>query len=198
MMEDSQLWGLTQQLLNRSMSSILNVEIKANCPNADEIEQSLLQEKAVFKGSDHQVDTYFQVPDGRLKLRQGNIENSLIFYVRKEVVGIKTSNVELVILDAEQAESMLNLLSASHVTLVQVRKIRKIFFIDNVKFHIDEVEELGSFIEIEAINFQNQNEEELREQCMHYLQAFELKEKDCLDASYSDLILRKASNLKDT
>ena len=126
--------------------------------------------------------------EGKLKLRQGNIENSLIFYNRKEVVGLKTSHVELVILECLQAESMFNLLSASHTTLVQVNKLRKIYFVDNVKFHIDTVNNLGSFVEIEAINFQNQNEEELSSQCKYFLDLIGLKEEDCIDSSYSDLI----------
>jgi adenylate cyclase class IV len=53
----------------------LNVEIKARCVNADFIRKYLLSENADFKGVDEQTDTYFNVPNGRLKLREGNIEN---------------------------------------------------------------------------------------------------------------------------
>ena len=41
------------------------------------------------------MDTYFGVPEGRLKLRQGNIENSLIAYRRPNQAGPKTSDVTL-------------------------------------------------------------------------------------------------------
>ncbi|MBS1562896.1 MAG: adenylate cyclase, partial [Bacteroidetes bacterium] len=58
------------------MSSI-NIEIKARTTRTDEIRQLLLGEGAEFRGTDHQTDTYFNVPKGRLKLRQGNIENNL-------------------------------------------------------------------------------------------------------------------------
>lgn len=170
------------------MSSILNIEIKAPCNNPDKIRKILQSKNAEFKGIDHQIDTYFIVPEGRLKLRQGNIENSLIFYKREERKGIKTSNVELVKLDSKQAQSTKNLLSLSNGIFKIVDKKREIYFIDNVKFHLDKIESLGTFVEIEAINFQGQSKETLTEQCAYYLQLFGIDSTDCIDASYSDLV----------
>ena len=46
-----------------------NVEIKAHCAALKPLEQILLAQGADYKGLDHQIDTYFQVPNGRLKLR---------------------------------------------------------------------------------------------------------------------------------
>ena len=57
-----------------------NVEIKARCAQPDQIHQILKAQNARFVGIDHQIDTYFNVAEGRLKLREGNIENQLIFY----------------------------------------------------------------------------------------------------------------------
>ena len=57
----------------------LNVEIKARCNNPAAIRSYLNQNKAHFKGADEQADTYFSVSNGRLKLREGNIENNLIY-----------------------------------------------------------------------------------------------------------------------
>ena len=57
-----------------------NIEIKACCAAPEEIREVLAEQGADFKGIDHQTDIYYKVPKGRLKLRQGNIENSLIFY----------------------------------------------------------------------------------------------------------------------
>ena len=56
----------------------LNIEIKAKCQVPEKIHQILRKKEAEFKGIDHQIDTYFNVNDGRLKLREGNIENHLI------------------------------------------------------------------------------------------------------------------------
>ena len=60
----------------------INIEIKARCFHPQKVEAFLRSHHALFIGLDHQKDTYFNVPSGRLKLRQGNIENSLIFYDR--------------------------------------------------------------------------------------------------------------------
>ena len=74
---------------------LINVEIKAKCPNPESVRTALRRRNARFAGMDHQVDTYFRVPQGRLKLRQGNIENNLIAYRRPEHSGPKTSDVAL-------------------------------------------------------------------------------------------------------
>lgn len=73
----------------------LIVEIKAKSNNQDRIREILKSKKADFKGIDHQIDTYFNVKYGRLKLREGRIENSLIFYDRENKPDPKQSNVTL-------------------------------------------------------------------------------------------------------
>ena len=60
--------------------SILNIEFKARAKDIAALEILLLQHNPSFIGEDHQIDTYFNVQVGRLKLREGNIENALIHY----------------------------------------------------------------------------------------------------------------------
>ena len=55
--------------------NIKNFEFKAKVDNLEEYENKLLKLNPFFKGTDHQIDTYFNVSKGRLKLREGNIEN---------------------------------------------------------------------------------------------------------------------------
>jgi adenylate cyclase class 2 len=72
-----------------------------------------------------------------------------------------------------------------------VRKKREIYYIDNVKFHIDEVPGLGSFIEIEAGNIlANKTEAELLNQCNFYLKEFGIQEEDLVAESYSDVLMK--------
>ena len=72
-----------------------------------------------------------------------------------------------------------------------VRKRREIYYIDNVKFHIDDVPGLGSFIEIEAGNIlANKTEAELLDQCNFYLKEFGIKEEDLIAESYSDMLMK--------
>lgn len=170
--------------------SFLNVEIKARCKDAQKIRNYLSENSADFKGTDEQIDTYFNVSNGRLKLRQGKIENNLIFYERNNQAGPKSSNFNLV--KIEEAKELKEVLAKSIGIKVVVKKKREIYYIGNVKFHIDEVPELGSFVEIEAGNIQaNLNREQLKEQCDFYMQVFEIKEEDLVEVSYSDMLLER-------
>ena len=53
-----------------------NIEIKARCNDLEAIQKILTSGNAEFKGTDRQIDSYFKVNSGRLKLREGNIENA--------------------------------------------------------------------------------------------------------------------------
>ena len=172
--------------------SHLNIEIKARLRNAREqaafIRNYLLGEGAEFKGTDEQTDTYFQVPRGRLKLREGRIENNLIYYERPDGEGPKASDFTLVAVDDPAA--LKQILSRTLGIRIVVKKIREIYYLGNVKFHIDEVPGLGHFTEIEAGNLlEDKSPETLRSQCDFYMEAFQIRAEDLVAVSYSDLML---------
>ena len=168
----------------------VNIEIKARSDNQDEIRRILKSKNADFKGIDHQIDTYFNVNFGRLKLREGNIENHLIHYQREDKEWPKQSDVTL--FKSDPKSSLKEILTKALGILVVVDKKREIYFIDNVKFHIDVVEHLGTFVEIEAIdNDGNIGKKKLLEQCQLYLDVFKIPQKDLISVSYSDLLLKK-------
>ncbi|MGH7801150.1 MAG: class IV adenylate cyclase [Thermodesulfobacteriota bacterium] len=129
---------------------MINIEIKAKCSNHEIIRNKLKQRNAYYKGIDHQVDTYFKVNSGRLKLREGDIEYGLIFYDREEKKGPKQSNI--IICKPDRNSLIKEILTQALGILVVVDKKREIYFIDNVKFHLDNVKSLGTFVEIEAID----------------------------------------------
>jgi len=173
-----------------SMHRII-IEIKARCENPEEIRALLDDQQADFRGVDKQTDTYFKVKKGRLKLREGNIENALIHYKRPNQAGPKKSEVTLFQTKTNSGLKEI-LLNALEVAVV-VRKKRSIYFIENVKFHVDVIEELGSFVEIEAIDSDGSiGEEALRKQCQSYLDLFKIKEEDLIEVSYSDMLLEKS------
>jgi predicted adenylyl cyclase CyaB len=166
----------------------LNVEIKAKFDNPDRMRNYLKANGAVFKGVDEQTDTYFNVPNGRLKLREGNIENNLIYYERNNQAGPKDSKFHL--LKVEDAAGLKEVLTKSNGIKVVVKKRRDIYYIANVKFHIDEVPGLGSFAEIEAGNvLADLTKQQLTEQCEFYLKELGIKPEDLIDNSYSDMLL---------
>ncbi len=167
--------------------SHINIEIKAKSKNPENIRKILKQKRARFIGTDHQIDTYFKVDNGRLKLREGKIENFLIFYQRENKKGPKQSNV---ILYKTMPKSPLKKVLTSSLGIFKiVDKKREIYFIENVKFHIDKVKNLGSFIEIEAIDKTGEiGKEKLLKQCNQYLKLFNVSQPDLISKSYSDLL----------
>ena len=168
----------------------LNVEIKARCPDPERVRAILRQHGAEYKGLDHQVDTYFNVPRGRLKLREGDIENALIFYERSNQEGPKDSRV--VLYSNQPGSNLKDALLGACGALVVVDKQRHIYFIDNVKFHVDLVESLGSFCEIEAIDKTGEiGKSQLRQQCDRYMGALGIQQTDLISCSYSDLLLQQ-------
>jgi len=172
----------------------LNVEIKAICHNAEVVRQWLLNHQAEFRGVDHQTDTYFKVKTGRLKLREGNIENNLIYYVRDNEAGPKNSHFELI--SIADPKTLKQILTTAIGILVVVEKKREIYYLENVKFHIDEVPALGSFVEIEAGNLLAElSEQQLRQQCDYYLHAFGINKKDLIAHSYSDMLIGLETHL---
>jgi adenylate cyclase, class 2 len=167
---------------------VLNVELKARCNHLDIIRTKLTRWGAQFFGIDQQTDTYFKTSQGRLKLREGNIEYALIYYERNNQADPKPSSVILYEMKAGD-DSLKELLSLLLGVDGEVNKTREIYYIDNVKFHLDQVHQLGTFIEIEAADEESvYDKETLTEQCTVYSQALEITPSALVSESYLDLL----------
>ncbi|GAA4742221.1 class IV adenylate cyclase [Flavisolibacter ginsenosidimutans] len=172
----------------------INFEFKARLRDIAAAEKILLQQKPLFVGEDHQTDTYFNVANGRLKLREGTIEHALIFYERTNTAAAKQSNVMLY--QHKPDEALKQILAQSLGVKAVVDKRRKIYFINNVKFHFDNVEGLGQFVEVEAIDKDGSiGLDKLKEQCLHYQNLLNVTADDFMAGSYSDMLLAKKSSL---
>ncbi len=164
------------------------IEFKAKVQNLQEAEALLQSLHPIFKGEDEQTDTYFNVNTGRLKLREGAIENALIWYERPDEAGSKESQVLLH--KHPRDEALKEILVKLHGVKVVVQKKRRIYFIENVKFHFDEVEGLGKFMEVEAIDETGElGLKKIQQQCDHYAELFKISSADYIAVSYSDLLL---------
>lgn len=166
------------------------VEIKARTSGPDLVREHLIANGAVLQGRDHQVDHYFRVPDGRLKLRLGTIERSLIFYQRPDQAGPKDSKVSLCRLEDVSGDASAQLLDVLTTALGEwnrVDKQREIYWADNVKLHLDEVAGLGTFVEIEAIGDTADQHEALEKQCRAWMNKLDIADNDLIEGSYSDM-----------
>ncbi len=166
---------------------VKNVEFKARVNSTDDLERRLKELNPTFKGEDHQIDTYFKVKDGRLKLREGTIENALIHYHRPNTATAKQSDV---ILYKHYPDKALKAILTLHLGIKSiVEKRRRIYFVDNVKLHFDQVVGLGCFAEVEAIDTAGKHSTKtLQRQCDHYFDFFGFDRKDLVGDSYGEMI----------
>ena len=168
---------------------LLNFEFKARLNNEQQVRAALKRLDARFIGTDHQIDTYFRVPSGRLKVREGRLENALIFYRRANARRARQASVEMMLLP--RRNSLRAILARSLGTLAVVDKRREIYFVKNVKIHLDRVHRLGKFLEVEAIS-RGGDVKKIRSQASQFQELFGITAKDIVAESYSDLILAKS------
>jgi homotetrameric cytidine deaminase len=129
----------------------VNVELKAFDRDPDATVARCLAFGAVDAGVLAQQDTYFVARRGRLKLRveEGALGGELIAYQRDDVRDPVESGYLLAPVAAP--EELAEALDAALGTLVVVAKRRRLFLWEGVRIHLDEVKDLGSFVELEAV-----------------------------------------------
>ncbi len=163
-----------------------DITIKARCLSTADAEAILQQHNAEYKGLDVQTDTFYDVDFGKLKLRKGTIENVLIHYNRVWVGGAKQTEVMMYL--KNPGDETMKAVCGDLEVISELRKMRKIYFIDNVKFHLDQVEGHGQFIEIEAIDLDGSiGTETLKQQCDYYKDLLQIEDDDLINDSYIDL-----------
>jgi predicted adenylyl cyclase CyaB len=117
----------------------------------------------------------------------------LIYYDRINTAGTKQSDI--ILYQHKPDKSLKDILVKTLGIKVVVDKKRKIYFIDNVKFHFDVVAGLGTFVEVEAIDSDGSiGVEKLQQQCNHYASFFNIAPADYIAFSYSDMLIEAAGN----
>jgi len=163
---------------------LVNFEFKAHLKDEALIRAVLKRLRARYIGRDRQIDTYFKVPRGRLKVREGKIENALIFYERSNSPRARRAKIEMMLLP--RRNSVKQVLARALGTRVVVEKRREIYFVGNLKIHLDRVRGLGRFVEVEAIS-RTGDLEKAREQALKFQKLFGIKRADIIGKSYSEL-----------
>ncbi|MCW4052261.1 MAG: class IV adenylate cyclase [Candidatus Bathyarchaeota archaeon] len=138
---------------NRSLH-IEILEFKARIPNATalaSVRDKLVRANACKRGVFRQVDTYFEVPIGRLKLREvdGQSEAELIFYQRENRYEPRVSSVIVLEIARSVRPRLKQVLKKILKTKAVVDKIREIYQHEAIEIHLDNVENLGFFVEFE-------------------------------------------------
>lgn len=135
------------------MSAQRNVELKARDPDPSATLAAALAHGAVEAGVLQQRDTYFRAGAGRLKLRQQRGDHGtqaeLIAYERADAASARTSTYRVV--PVAEPEALRDALAAALGVVVVVAKRRRLLRWRDVRIHLDEVEGLGSWVELEAV-----------------------------------------------
>lgn len=166
----------------------VNFEFKARLRDEGAVRRVLKRLRARYLGEDNQIDTYFKVARGRLKVREGKIENALIFYKRANASRARRSTVEMTLLP--RRNSVKKILSRVLETLAVVDKRREIYFAGSVKIHLDRVYGLGKFVEVEAIS-RSGSIARARRLASRFRKLFRIPTADIVAKSYSDLVMQK-------
>ena len=191
-----------------------NLELKARYADLARGEQIAQSIGATFGGDLHQLDTYFYVPHGRLKLREitplpprggGVGGGELIFYQRPEDAPTRWSDYFTA--PVSPTESMRDVLTRALGVRQQIEKTRRLYLYRGARIHLDRVTHVGNFIEFEVpISPPPQplsqfgrgvggegDEMQARALMRELMQAFGLNDTDAITASYSEL-LEETSN----
>ena len=165
-----------------------NVEIKARVANQGAIRR---RAEALADGPAEllvQEDTFFACPEGRLKLRRfGDGNGELIFYRRDDTAGPRES--EFFKAPVSDPDALCETLGAALGVLGQVRKRRELHLVGQTRIHLDEVEGLGWFLELEVVLQEDQAPAEGERIANELMAALGITRADLVDVAYVDLIL---------
>ena len=170
-----------------------NVEIKAR---VDSVETLLPLARALSNGDPpqliHQDDTFFDAPHGRLKLRVfGDGSGELIHYQRADADGPKRS--DYILSPAPEPESLREALTRGLGLLGRVRKQRILLLVGATRIHLDRVEGLGDFLELEVCLQDSQTEAEGSAIAQGLMTALQIAPSQLVSGAYLDLLRTAAS-----
>jgi len=173
-----------------------NIEIKARA--TDFQRQTSLAEQLGDREAEQlfQEDTFFCVPYSRLKLREfGDGSGELIQYEREYSFEPVESHYILCPIDnpATLKEALTKALGVRAV----VRKKRTVHFVGQTRVHLDEVENLGLFIELEVVLGQGDTAEYGAAMARDLMRKLEIRRQDLIEAAYVDLLEGKNTQQDD-
>ncbi len=167
-----------------------NIEIKARCPNLKKAESIVRDMNLPFMGKESQIDTFYNVPVGRLKLRKTQNGARLIPYFRDDAKGPRQSNYALLEI-TDDVNQLSNILKKMFGIRATVDKTRKIYLYENVRIHLDKVTQLGEFIELEGVVSIVEEHAATLEKVEMLMELLEIKQDDLIIQAYVDMLPNK-------
>jgi predicted adenylyl cyclase CyaB len=167
-----------------------NIELKARLRDRAAAVAACEAIGAQSHGDIHQIDTYFRVPEGRLKLRAATPGRAeLIFYRRPDIAGAKGCDYLL----EPMRPAAVEILGEALGILATVAKTRTLYRWENVRIHLDRVTGLGDFLEFEAVMPEGDADDSGYAKLDHLGKALGIAREDTLEFSYLEMILQSTS-----
>jgi predicted adenylyl cyclase CyaB len=171
-----------------------NVEIKARVPDLEPI-AAVLRGRSGTPTRLSQCDTFFRCASGRLKLREETDAAELIFYRREITPHAKESRYWRSPIPDPVAQK--SLLEAAYGIEGVVKKSRLLFLIGQTRVHLDVVEDLGSFVELEVVLTAHQTVSEGTQIAEQIMRELGIRPEDLVGEAYVELLqARQAKQAK--
>jgi adenylate cyclase class 2 len=164
----------------------VNLELKIRLDDPDSVLRRVKKINAEFRGELNQVDVYYKIRTGLLKLRLENGTQTLIKYLRNEKPGERWSDFHLISLEENDARKFLTSI-LDEETVIEKRRL--LYLYDNTRIHIDTVTKLGSFLEFETLVVSGKEDAKKRFDTL--LELLSIKKTDEIRKSYRDMMLEK-------
>lgn len=166
-----------------------NIELKIRMDNFKKVIFLLHKIKAFDIGEIIQCDTYYNHSDGRLKIREiNNRDAEVIFYQRPDIEKSKISKYEITPIIFSQLDNFKNDLKSKYGEEVVVFKKRQLWIYKNTRIHLDSVDYLGNFLELETIVGDRKIQKAMREH-KDIIDLLKLSEYEKINTSYSNLLM---------
>jgi len=167
-----------------------NIEIKARISNIEVAREKI--EKLDIKETSEiiQEDTFYKTDMGRLKLRTFlQHKGELIYYLRNDSAGPKRS--DYLVYKTDDPVSLKQVLATSLEIRGVIKKKRLLYIMGNTRIHLDEVENLGSFLELEVALNSGQKVNEGIAIANNLMKKLGVSKKDLIDKAYIDLLEKR-------
>lgn len=168
-----------------------NIEIKARLADID---ATLALARPLADGAPQliaQDDTFFNATHGRLKLRAfDDGRGELIYYERPDQAGPKTSFY--VLSPTASPDTLREALTLAHGQIGRVRKLRTLLLAGRTRIHLDCVEGLGDFMELEVVLTDDETLEAGVAEAHALMARLGIAADQLIDVAYLDLLLAKA------
>jgi predicted adenylyl cyclase CyaB len=164
-----------------------NIEIKATVHDLEQL-RAVVEKLCGQPGKViQQHDVFFHVHSGRLKLRfLSEKKGELIYYQRLDTLGPKQSNYSIT--QTHDPAQLQSTLSQALGILGTVKKTRWLYKTGQTRVHLDRVEHLGDFMELEVVLRPDQMPEEGQDIAYDIMNQLQIQKKDLLACAYIDLL----------